>query len=53
MKLFPTVLKLFFKFKICVVGEWSINTREYNEKIWRSSIFEVDHAISFKNMITR
>ena len=23
------------------------------EKIWRCSIFEVDHAISFKNMITR
>ena len=23
------------------------------EKIWRCSIFEVDHAISFKNMVTR
>ena len=23
------------------------------EKIWRCSIFEADHAISFKNMITR
>ena len=23
------------------------------EKIWRCSIFEVDHAISFKNMITQ
>ena len=24
-----------------------------NENLWRCSIFEVDHAISFKNMITR
>ena len=23
------------------------------EKIWRCSIFEVDHAISFKNMIAQ
>ena len=23
------------------------------EKIWRCSIFEADHAISFKNMITQ
>ena len=23
------------------------------EKMWRCSIFEADHAISFKNMITR
>ena len=23
------------------------------EKIWRCSIFEADHTISFKNMITR
>ena len=23
------------------------------EKMWRFSIFEADHAISFKNMITR
>ena len=23
------------------------------KKIWRCSIFEVDHAISFENMITR
>ena len=24
-----------------------------SEKLWGCSIFEVDHAISFKNMITR
>ena len=35
--------------KICVMLIFDVS--HMTKKIWRCSIFEVDHAISFKNMI--
>ena len=49
LKLTNVKTKLFTKIFTMLIFDVSHMT----EKIWRCSIFQADHAISFKNMITR